>query len=172
MYYVRNNDKTRYFFNSLLLGGDLIISTHSHQIALVSLLSEFASMYNLKVKVLSCHENDFPGGHAYHKRHDFMHDLIDGKEDPYLFHMSWTSNKQNKEKFFRQMGLWYLKETCVGNTISTILEKKEGEAVENGSLLTPCCSVDPIFECFYSDKPSMKSCKDKPPLDEGKKSFW
>jgi len=44
MYYVRNNDKTRYFFNSLLLGGDLIIATKSHQIALVSLLSEFASM--------------------------------------------------------------------------------------------------------------------------------
>ena len=44
MYYVRNNDKTKYFFNSLLLAGDLIGSTHSHQIALVSLLSEHASL--------------------------------------------------------------------------------------------------------------------------------
>ena len=43
-YYIRNNDKTRYFFNSLLLAGDLIVSTHSHQIALVSLLNEHASL--------------------------------------------------------------------------------------------------------------------------------
>lgn len=43
-YYVRQNDRTRYFFNSLLLAGDLISSTHSHQIALISLLSEHASM--------------------------------------------------------------------------------------------------------------------------------
>jgi hypothetical protein len=43
-YYIRNNDKTLYFFNSLLLSGDLITSTHSHQLALVSLLNEHSSM--------------------------------------------------------------------------------------------------------------------------------
>jgi Nucleotide-diphospho-sugar transferase len=44
VYYIRSNDKTRYFFNSLLLSGDLVVSTHSHQIALVSLLTEHASL--------------------------------------------------------------------------------------------------------------------------------
>jgi hypothetical protein len=43
-YFVRHNDKTQYFFNSLLMAGDLILSTHSHQIALISLLSEHASL--------------------------------------------------------------------------------------------------------------------------------
>ena len=124
------------------------------------------------MKVLSRDENDFPGGHAYHNRHDFMHDLIAGREESYLFHMSWTANKKNKEKFFRQMGLWYLQETCVGSTASKILGKNEEEAVESGSLLAPCCAADPIIECFYRDKPSIKSCKDSPPLDTGKKSFW
>lgn len=44
MYFVKNNDKTRYFFNSLLLAGDLITATHSHQIALIALLNEQASL--------------------------------------------------------------------------------------------------------------------------------
>lgn len=43
-YFVRYNDKTRNFFNNLLLSGDLISSTHSHQIALISLLNEHASL--------------------------------------------------------------------------------------------------------------------------------
>lgn len=29
-YYVRNNERTQYFFNSLLMAGDLILSTKSH----------------------------------------------------------------------------------------------------------------------------------------------
>ena len=56
LYSVRNNDRTRYFFNSLLLAGDLISSTHSHQIALVSLLSEHASLYVLGL-TRRCSEN-------------------------------------------------------------------------------------------------------------------
>jgi len=39
-YYVRSNDRTRNFFNQLLMSGDLVISAKSHQIALVALLSE------------------------------------------------------------------------------------------------------------------------------------
>jgi len=85
MYFVRNNDKTRYFFNSLLLAGDLIASTHSHQIALISLLNEHASLYNLKVKILSRDSDEFPGGFTYHRRRDYMKDLFAGKVKPYLF---------------------------------------------------------------------------------------
>lgn len=169
-YYVRNNDKTRYFFNQLLLGGDLIIATKSHQIALVSLLSEHASMYGLKVKVLSRDEDDFPGGHAFHNRHDFMKDVVEGKAEPYIFHMSWTANKKNKERFLRQLGGWYLKDQCLAKEASDILGSKE--ETTPGSLLEPCCSQDYLFECFYRDKPSIKPCKDKDPLDKGKPSFW
>lgn len=96
----------RNFFNALLMSGDLVISSKSHQIALVALLSEHTSLHGMKTKVLSRDTDEFPGGHAFHYRRDFMHDLFEGKVKPYIFHMSWTLNKDNKQKFFRQIGDW------------------------------------------------------------------
>jgi Nucleotide-diphospho-sugar transferase len=87
-YYVRTSELTQHFFNSLLMSGDLIYATNSHQIALIAILSEFASRYGMKVKVLSRDSHEFPGGHAYHNRADFMKDVFQGKVQPYLFHMS------------------------------------------------------------------------------------
>ena len=88
------------------MSGDLVISTKSHQIALVALLSEHSSLHGMKTKVLSRDTDEFPGGHAFHYRRDFMRDLFAGKVNPYIFHMSWTLNKDNKQKFFRQIGDW------------------------------------------------------------------
>ena len=94
-YFIRNNVRTQYFFNALLMNGDLIISTSSHQIALVALLNEHASMYGLKVKTWERNLEEFPGGYSYHRKREFMKQLIRGLEtgtkevDPYIFHMSW-----------------------------------------------------------------------------------
>ena len=77
------------------MNGDLIISTSSHQIALVALLNEHASMYGLKVKTWERNLEEFPGGYSYHRKREFMKQLIRGLEtgtkevDPYIFHMSW-----------------------------------------------------------------------------------
>lgn len=87
-YYIRGSEVTQYFFNSLLMSGDLIYATNSHQIALIATLSEFASRYGMKVKVLSRDTDEFPGGHAYHNRPEFMREIFQGKAKPYLFHMS------------------------------------------------------------------------------------
>jgi Nucleotide-diphospho-sugar transferase len=87
-YYARANKITQNFFNSLLMSGDLIYATKSHQIALIATLSEFASRYGMKVKVLSRDTDEFPGGHAYHFRDEFMKLMFQGKVQPYLFHMS------------------------------------------------------------------------------------
>ena len=135
-----------------------------------ALLSEHSSLHGMKTKVLSRDTDEFPGGHAFHYRKDFMHDLFKGKVEPYIFHMSWTLNKDNKQKFFRQIGEWYLKDTCVAKTVTQILGK--GAKLEPGGLVEPCCSAEAIFSCFYSDKPSKFPCKDSPPIDKGKKSWW
>ncbi|CAB9514754.1 Nucleotide-diphospho-sugar transferase [Seminavis robusta] len=169
-YYVRANDRTRNFFNALLMAGDLIVSTKSHQIALVALLSEHTSLHGMKAKVLSRDADEFPCGHAFHYRKDFMRDIFAGKVEPYIFHMSWTLNKDNKQKFFRQIGEWYLKDQCVASTVDKILDK--GTRFTQGSLLEPCCSAEALFSCFYSDKPSKYPCKDSPTIDKGGRPFW
>jgi len=88
-YYVRQNERTQHFFNSLLMAGDMIVGTHSHQITLISVLNEHASMYGLKTKILSRLEDDFPGGYHFHNRKPYMREFINKKHNPYIFHMSW-----------------------------------------------------------------------------------
>jgi hypothetical protein len=99
-----------------------------------------------------------------------MKDIFAGKVTPYLFHMSWTLNKDNKQRFFKQIGEWYLKEECVAKTGAEILG--EGVSIKRGSLVDHCCNAEPILTCFYSDKPSKESCKDSPKIDKNGKPFW
>lgn len=124
------------------------------------------------MKVLSRDTEEFPGGFSFHKRHAFMKDIFAGKVQPYLFHMSWTANKDNKQKFFKQIGGWYLEDKCAGSTASEILEKNVGDVDAVAPLQKPCCLAEPSLTCFYKDKPSVKPCNDSPVLDKGAKSFW
>lgn len=203
-YFVRCNDKTRHFFSSLLLSGSLIISTSSHQIALIALLSEHASMYGLRVKTLSARDGLFPGGKAYHQANkDYMKDLITGKvstpedsdsliannnrgsnyystqningkkEHPFIFHMSWTHNKVDKIKYFQQMNEWYLNnDQCMDSDHGNSEMKSVANIQGGGDISSKCCLDQPLFVCHYSDKASFKPCKDSPPKDKGRKSFW
>jgi hypothetical protein len=160
-YYVRHNDRTQYFFNSILLSGDLILGTHSHQIALIALLNEHASMYGLMTKILSRDDDEFPGGYHYHNRKPYMRQYLKKQNDPYIFHMSWTSSKVNKKKFFEQMGLWYLDEKCYGKTL-----------FEVGGNAEACCLAVANINCHFRDKPSVIPCRGFPPIDKGRPSFW
>jgi hypothetical protein len=169
-YYVRNNDKTKYFFNSFLMQGDRIFGSGSHQIPLIAHLSEQASLHGLRVKILD--RIGFPGGKTYHSRGEkpFLKDLMSGApsekkttRDTQIFHMSWTNNKVNKIKFYQQMGEWYLKETCSARHASSELK---------GDDTRDCCVAEPIVSCYYRDKPSKVPCKDSPPIDKGGSSWW
>ena len=66
-----------------------------------------------------------------------------------------------------QMGEWYLQGRC-GKTAS---ESDEGGNDSNKNANT-CCAAQPFVKCHYRDKPSINSCSDSPPKDEGGKSFW
>ena len=171
-YYVRHNDRTQYFFNSLLMAGDLILSTHSHQIALIALLNEHASMYNLKVKIFERNTEEFPGGFTFHRKKSFMMDLFHNKVKPYIFHMSWTNNKDNKQKFFQQIGEWYVENQCIDKTVKQIADS--GITATNGgdNIAEGCCSIEPLISCHYMDKPSKIPCKDSPAIDKNGRSWW
>jgi len=166
-YYVRNNERTQYFFNSFLMVGEQILSSGSHQIPLITHLSEHASLHGLRVKTWERNMKEFPGGFTFHsnKHKNFIKDLISGGElarDTYILHMSWTNSKINKVKFFQQMGEWYLEDTCGNRSPSEIT----GKSAED------CCAVAPIVSCYFRDKPSKIPCQDSPPIDKGRPSWW
>jgi hypothetical protein len=186
-YFVRNNRKTQNFFNQLLMSGDAILQTGSHQNVLIVMLAEHASLHAMRTKTWSRMEEEFPGGHAYHVRGDFMKKLVLSKNstegrgliesamdkedavDPYIFHMSWTEGKDNKLKFFEQLGEWYLKDECNVNS-----PKAQDNTLQNPTI-SSCCAVKPLMRCHFKDKPSMIPCKDFPSIDtrpKPKPSFW
>lgn len=172
-YFVRHNERTEYLFSVFSRMGDLIQQSGSHQSALTSLISEHASWRGLRVKVFGRDDpvlgQKFPGGFHYHQRKDFMKEFAEGKQEPYIFHMSWTKNKDNKHKFFQQMNDWYVQDSCRYTKPSDI----DGwDPNQENALIERCCLAEPDFKCHYRDKPSKKSCKDSPPIDAGRKSFW
>jgi Nucleotide-diphospho-sugar transferase len=155
-YFVRRNDKTLLFFSTFLRMGDVLLKTKSHQEVVTTLLNEFASTRGLRVKVVKKGmNNDFPGGSEFHNNKEFMREMILGKRRPFILHMSWTENKDNKKKYFEQLGEWYAMEdwsSCNG---------------------LDCCLPQPNITCHYKDKPSKVPCPDSPHVVEGKgKSFW
>jgi len=166
-YFVRHNERTRHFLTTLLNSADLVLKTDSHQQALIAILNEHVSLFGLKVKVLSRDTEEFPGGYQWNqKTGKFMHAFYNKEVHPWIFHMSWTLNKDNKLLYFRQMGEWYLQDTCINKPKSDIVG--EGAA----DLPSACCSAEPLVSCHYRDKPSIIPCKDSPPIDKGRPSFW
>jgi len=166
-YYIRNNERSKVLFRTMLYSGDLIFACRSHQQILITLLAEANSLTGLRVKVLSRDGDEFPGGFHYHMRkNDYMKKFVHEREkiDPYIFHMSWTLNKDDKLKFLRQMGMWYISnDECIGKDVA---DYKDGDVVG------ACCSSEPNFSCHYKDKASIKPCIDSPPKDKNGKSFW
>jgi len=171
-YYVRNNNKTRYFFTALLYSGDIILRSHSHQQALVQLMAEHSSLFGLRVKVLDRETDGFPGGWNYHSpgQRTYMKKLMEGEITSEIFHMSWTKNKDNKVKFFQQMGQWYVKKECISQSKESILG--DNSTLSKSSLTEACCFADAEVICHYRDKPSIIPCKESDPIDKGKASFW
>lgn len=173
-YYIRCNPKTNYAFTMLLRSGDAISSTMSHQQPLSYILTEHASLFGLKVKVLSPEE--YPGGFHYNRVafRDVMREIGIGSRIPTIFHMSWTRNKVNKVLFMKQMGMWYVFDECKDKGAEEILMSTDGKNHDKGGkneISTKCCSAEPIVTCHYSDKPSVVDCAGSPKLDKSGKIF-
>ena len=174
-YYVRNNPLTKYMMVSLLYHGDMIIESGSHQEALIQIMAEHSSQFGLRVKVLDREMKTFPGGFQFHRRKGLMKQIFSGEVVPEIFHMSWTANKKDKKKYLEQMGQWYVNSECVGKTSDAIIGKEREQTRElsfETPLVEPCCLVEPEIICHYRDKPSIVPCKDSPPIDKGRPSFW
>jgi hypothetical protein len=114
----------------------------------------------------------FPtGGYQFNqKTGKYMRAFFKGELHPYIFHMSWTFNKDNKLLYFRQIGEWYLDDKCIQKKAEDILFASDGSAP--GDMIDLCCHAEPLVSCHYRDKPSIVPCHDSPPIDKGKPSWW
>jgi len=90
--------------------------------------------------------------------------FFNGNIQPYLFHMSWTLNKDNKILFLKQMGDWWVADFCVGETKNRITSEP--------TVNTLCCLAEPAISCHFRDKPSKIPCNDSPSIDKNKPSWW
>lgn len=158
-YYAKSNPRTKYFFEALLKSGEMILRSKSHQAVIATLLSEHASLFGLKVKTLYDQSNDFPVGYHFHRDRTYMKDLIQGKRQPYVFHMNWNNDKATKRRFNEQLGDWHILSQCTtGETGGT-------------SLSADCCVEHPTPVCHFRDKPSKIPCPESPLLEDDT-SFW
>ena len=169
-YYIRHNRLTRHFVDTLLTTGSFMIyQWKSHQQVLIAILSEFVSLYGLKVKVVSREDNDMPGGYHWNADHNFMKAMFRGDVEPLIFHMSWTKNKDIKIQYFQQMNAWHVLDSCRRSSNATALANTDQN---NTATIQSCCSAEPLFQCHYGDKPSFQPCRDSLFIDQNGKSFW
>ena len=174
-YFVRSNDKTRHLLRQFLYSSYLIDAWNSHQQVLIALLSEHSSVMGLSVKIFPKQMEEFPGGLQFHRKKESMKKIVKGDSKAIIFHMSWTKNKEDKLKFFQQMGEWYLNDQCIGKEAHAIAGEKTqvAGAKVDGDLTKYCCSIEPLIKCHYRDKPSKIPCPDSPLITENErgKSF-
>jgi hypothetical protein len=159
-YYLRNNDRTKYLITSLLYSADQIINHRSHQQVLTHILNDHSTQFGLTIKVLA--KDLFPGGKSFHHDKPYMLGWMKGElaEEPYMFHMCWTANKDDKLNYLQQMGEWFLKDEC------------KNDQIRKGEDLLECCSAEPVVTCHFKDKPSIKPCEGSPNRDQNGKLFW
>lgn len=169
-YFARHNQRTEYFIHSLLMmAGPIILQSGSHQNAMAAILNEHSSWRGLHVKTWNRNMQEFPNGYQFQTRKEYMKDIIQGNSHPIIFHMSWTSNKEEKRAYLEQMGDWYVKDMCVGRTAAKIRNIRKSKKIDIGGT---CCKTKPKVKCHYRDKPSRIPCKDSPALEKNHPSFW
>jgi len=134
-YFVRYNDRTRHLMNSYIFNGVLVATSGIDQIVMSLLLNEHSAFHGLNVKTLDW--KDFPGGREFRTNKNYMKELSDGNRTPWIFHMHWTANLDDKIKFFRQSHMWSTNSDCLETDPPSHIK-------EDGSWADHCCSLLPI----------------------------
>eukprot|EP01065_Artemidia_motanka_P022481 TRINITY_DN2669_c1_g1_i1.p1 TRINITY_DN2669_c1_g1~~TRINITY_DN2669_c1_g1_i1.p1 ORF type:complete len:558 (+),score=61.05 TRINITY_DN2669_c1_g1_i1:101-1774(+) len=111
-YFVRDNDRGLQFAQELVFHTDQIITSGSHQAVAASMLADGRSRYALRVGILD--PDQFASGAYFHYRIDWMRSALLDRREPYVFHMCWTKNKEEKITFLKVAKWWWLKPACQG----------------------------------------------------------
>lgn len=154
-YYFKHNPRVLYLMERMIKSGAGEISvSHSHQSVLIRYLTEVHDLYGIKVNVLS--NTDFPSGAMYHNNKTFIKRIKEYKEEPYVFHMCWTANREDKVKYLKDLGMWYLpgeghadQKTCeTPKLMMEWVKSGSGRSRSSGdkrTLLSHCCMAGDYF---------------------------
>ena len=144
---VKNNARTQYFEEKMAkCGASEIGYTHSHQSVLIRHVSECHHFAGLSVYVLD--RELFPSGQAYHENKPFIKRIQARSYKPFVFHMCWTTNRVDKLKYFKDIGLWYLPDEEEGaKSVCSNAKKAQSWISDRGingktkSATAHCCQV-------------------------------
>ncbi len=146
-YYIRWNERTEYWAWSLITAFDTMHTSGSHQNVVTTRLMETMDLFNVTAKILSV--DDFPTGVKYHHDKSYMQQLRKGLIKPYNFHMCWTSNKQDKVRYFKETAMWYISNQCAaegsvttpnGDVFRSVMNTRGGREGQHLQLINSCCS--------------------------------
>lgn len=177
-YFVRSNDRTRAALKDFVMRTDHLATARCDQQTFLEVVSEQVSLWGLRIKTFDADDTvHFPAGGHFHLKKDFMKKFLEGQfnDDLFVFHMNWTSDKHEKMAYLRQLGLWYVQDTCVEQSLESTFATLSDLRNKHGNHLTisdSCCSKEPLFSCQYRDKPSLKPCVDSPATVDDSPSWW
>ena len=158
-YYMKHNPRSLFFMEKMMkCGASEIGQSHSHQSVLTRHISESHHYAGLRVFVLD--QELFPSGQAYHEKKKYIAKILDHTYMPYLFHMCWTDNRDNKLVYFKEIKLWYVKENDpVCNAAPKMLQHAFLEAETGGKngVMNRCCAKERYWQALGTPPPVVAS---------------
>lgn len=110
-YYIKYGPKTLFLQERLIRSAGEIDYTCSHQATFIRHLAETHYLFALKILILDDHE--FPSGQMYHHQKEYVEQVKKHEVVPYVWHMCWTDNREQKISYLKDIGMWYLQPTDV-----------------------------------------------------------
>ena len=135
-YYQKYNEKTQYLMEKMLKSVSEIGATHSHQATFIRYIAETHHLYGLNIKVVE--REMFPSGIMYHHEKKYIEKMLNYTIIPKVFHMCWTSSREDKVKFFKELGLWFLPENSICLSGSEMIEYSSSSS---NNIQQLCCQV-------------------------------
>ena len=112
-YFVRNTPRTRFLQERLIHAAGEIDYTASHQATFIRHLVESHYLTGLPIKILD--DRDYPSGQMYHHQKKYLASVKAHEVIPFVWHMCWTDNREQKVSYFKDIGMWFLKDTSYSN---------------------------------------------------------
>lgn len=159
-YFQQYNARTLYLMELMLKSAVEISATHSHQATLTRHITEAHHVMGLSLSVLDM--KLFPSGIMFHHEKPYVNDVLAYKELPYVWHMCWTSSRDDKVKYFKEMGMWFIDDSvdeCVnGKDMASFLSSngnnrnrnRNGAEAGKSLLKERCCQIGKYWSSYPS----------------------